>query len=289
LIFTREPQSTLEMIMQRCNVLLLFCVLALPAFNAGAADNGGHVQITRERVLGQSAIPVFNYKIAQVYPHDRASYTEGLVVTNGLVYEGTGLYGRSKLRQWELRSGRVLNEVDLDPHYFGEGVTVLDGAVYQLTYLANIGFIYDAATLQRRGSFRFISQGWGLTNDGKHLLMSDGSSAILLVHPTSFQIEGRIFVTDNVGPVGFINEMEYVDGKLYANIWQSNFIAIIAPETGKIIGWIDLTGLNPEPDVLVYPYVLNVIAYNKDTGRLLVTGQFWPNIYEIELVERPPQ
>jgi glutamine cyclotransferase len=223
----------------------------------------------------------------QEYPHDRASYTEGLVLEGGIVYESTGLYGKSKLRRWDLRSGRTLNEVDLDARYFGEGVTVFRGAAYQLTYLANTGFIYDPDTLQRRESFRYLSQGWGLTHDGKRLLMSDGSSAILRVHPQSFEVEGSIFVSDNVGPVGFLNELEYVDGKLYANVWLTTFIAISAAETGKITGWIDLTGLNPEPNVLVNPYVLNGIAYNKDSGRLLVTGKCWPNVYEIELVERP--
>jgi len=133
--------------------------------------------------LAQSAVPVYSYKIAQVYPHDRTSYTQGMVVENGSVYEGTGLYGRSKLRHWELRSGRILNEIDLEPHYFGEGITVLDGTIYQLTYLANTAFTYDQGTLQRKDRFHYITQGWGLTNDGEQLLMSNGSSAIVVVHP----------------------------------------------------------------------------------------------------------
>ena len=148
-----------------------------------AADDRGHVQVTRERVVTQSVIPVYGYKIAQVHPHDRTSYTQGLVVESGVVYEGTGLYGQSKLRQWELRSGRILNEIDLDPNYFGEGITALDGTIYQLTYLSNTGFTYDQGTLRRKDSFRYITQGWGLTNDGKQLLMSNGSSAIVVVDP----------------------------------------------------------------------------------------------------------
>ena len=206
-----------------------------------------------------------------------------------MVYEGTGLYGQSKLRQWDLRSGRILNEVNLDLGYFGEGITLLDGAIYQLTYIENTGFIYDQRTLQRKGSFRYLTQGWGLTNDGKQLLMSNGSSAILFLDPRSFHIERRIFVSDHIGPVGFLNELEYADGKLFANVWQTNFIAIIAPATGKVVGWIDLTGLNPDPKNLVYPFVLNGIAFNKNTGRLLVTGKCWPNVYEIQLVARTPQ
>ncbi len=253
---------------------------ALQRATGKAVDDRERVQVTRERVLAQSAIPIRRYKIAQVYPHDRISYTQGLVVEDGSVYEGTGLYGQSKLRQWELRSGRILNEVDLDPHYFGEGITILDGTIYQLTYLSNTGFTYDQATLRRKDRFRYGTQGWGLTNDGKQLLMSNGSSAIVIIDPKSFEVVGCIFVTDNVGPVGFLNELQYANGKLYANVWQTNFIAIIAPNTGKISGWIDLTSLNRKS---VYPYVLNGIAYNKDTGRLLVTGKCWPNIYEIEL------
>lgn len=245
------------------------------------------MQLTPERVLNQSAIPVYGFKVLHSYPHDRSSYTEGFELENGVVYEGTGLYGQSKLLKWDLQSGQVLQEADLDPGYFGEGVTTFGGRIYQLTYLANAGFIYDQPTMKQTGGFRYISQGWGLTNDGKRIMMSDGSSAILFLDPKSFELTGWIFVTDAAGPVGFLNELEYADGKLYANVWQTNFIAMIAPETGKVIGWIDLTGLDPDPVHLVFPYVLNGIAHDRATGHLLVTGKCWPNTYEIELVERP--
>lgn len=264
--------------------MLLAWVLALPAW---AADNQGHVQLTPERVLGQSAIPVYGFRILHTFPHDRGSYTEGLELEDGVVYESTGLYGQSKLLKWDLQSGHVLQKVDLGPGYFGEGLTALDRRIYQLTYLANTGFIYDQPTMQRTGGFRYISQGWGLTNDRMRIMMSDGSSAILFVDPKSFEVTGRIFVSDDAGPVGFLNELEYAAGKLYANVWQTNFIAIIAPETGKVIGWIDLTGLNPDPGHLVFPCVLNGIAHDRKTGHLLVTGKCWPHAYEIELVERP--
>jgi len=258
----------------------------LLAFGVEAAGEHGHVELTRERVLNQTAIPVYGYKVAATYPHDRASYTEGLVLVDGTMYEGTGLYGRSKVRQWDLKSGRVLAETSLDRRYFGEGITVLDGLVYELTYLENTAFVYDRETLQRRDSFRYPAQGWGLTHDGARLVMGDGSSAITFLDPKSREVVRRIYVTDDVGPVGFLNELEYVDGRLYANVWQTDFIAVIAPESGRITGWIDLSGLNPEPAVLVYPLVLNGIAWNRDTGRLLVTGKCWPNVYEIELTAR---
>ncbi|WP_295384610.1 glutaminyl-peptide cyclotransferase [uncultured Thiodictyon sp.] len=268
--------------------LLLLLLLSGVLLSAGVQAGGehDHVELTPERVLNQTAIPVYGYRVVHTYPHDRTSYTEGLVMLNGTFYEGTGLYGQSKVRQWEPASGRILHEASLDSRYFGEGVTVLDGRVYQLTYLENTGYLYDQATLERHGGFRYVTQGWGLTTDGRHLIMSDGSSAIQFLDPKSEQQVRRIFVTDAVGPVGFLNELEYADGKLYANVWQTNFIAVIAPATGKIAAWIDLTGINPEPAVLVYPLVLNGIAYNPATKRLLVTGKCWPNIYEIALTER---
>ena len=253
---------------------------------AAATKQNGHIQLPPDRVLGQSSIPVFGYRIVHAYPHDPTSYTEGLVMDRGSIYEGTGLYGQSKLRQWDLRSGRILRQISLDPHQFGEGITVLKGTIYQLTYLGNTGFTYDQHTFRRTGTFRYITQGWGLTTDGTRLIMSDGASAIVFRNPRSFDEEGRIFVSDDVGPVGFLNELEYADGRLYANVWQTNFIAVIAPDTGKVTAWIDLTGLNPDPKRLVYPYVLNGIAYNRDTGRLLVTGKCWPHVYEIDLVPR---
>jgi glutamine cyclotransferase len=263
-------------------VLIALCV----TWAVQAADSGGHVEVTMARMLDQTRIPVYGYRVVQTYPHDRTSYTEGLTMVNGTIFEGMGLYGQSKVRQWELRTGRVLNEVALDRHYFGEGVTVFDGAVYELTYLENTAFIYDQQTLQRRESYRYVTQGWGLTHDDTHLIVSNGSSAIEFLDPHARELARRIFVTDDVGPVGFLNELEYVDGKLYANVWQTDFIAIIAPDSGRIVGWIDLTGLNPEPTVLVYPLVMNGIAFNPETGRLLVTGKCWPNIYEIELTAR---
>jgi glutamine cyclotransferase len=270
--------------MYRTAVSLLFALL-LP-FGAGAADDDGNFPISRERVLDQTSIPVYTYKVARTYPHDPTSFTEGFAMANGLIYEGTGLNGRSTVRRWNLRTGQILNELPLDRQYFGEGVTVFDGTVYQLTYLSNVGFAYDPVTLRRKSSFRYFRQGWGLTHNDKELLMSDGSSAIAFIDPKTFEVVRHVFVSDEIGPVGYLNELEYVDGKLYANVWQTNFIAIIAPQSGKIIGWIDLTGLNPDPSVLVYPYILNGIAYNTETGHLLVTGKRWPHVYEIELIPR---
>jgi glutamine cyclotransferase len=251
-----------------------------------APDPAGYVQVDRQRVTGQRTIPVYGFKVVRTYPHDPNAYTEGLLMKDGSMYESAGLYGASTLRQYDLPSGRIIHDEALDRRYFAEGLTILGGTIYQLTYLSNLGFTYDRATFQRRGTFRYLSQGWGLTTDGRRLLMSNGSSAIAILDPRTFEVADRIFVADEAGPVGFLNELEYADGKLYANVWQTDFIAIIAPETGKITGWIDLAGLNPDPAVLKYPFVLNGIAVNEATGRLLVTGKHWPAIYEIELVPR---
>jgi glutamine cyclotransferase len=227
----------------RAAVSLLFALL-LP-FVAWAVDDGGHIQVSRARVLNQTNIPVYTYRVAQTYPHDRSSYTEGFVMENGAIYEGTGLYGQSKLRRWDLRTGQILNELPLDQRYFGKGVTVFDSVVYQLTYLSNLGFAYDQATLRRKDSFRYVTQGWGLTHDDEQLLMSDGSSAIVFIDPKSFQVVSHVFVSDDVGPVGFLDELEYVDGKLYANVSQTNFIAIIAPKAERSLDGLTLRASIP--------------------------------------------
>ena len=265
--------------------LAALCLAApAPAANENGADEHAHVEVTRARILNQKTIPVYGYRILKSYPHDTASYTEGLVYDHGVMYEGSGLYGHSKLRAWDLQSGRVLRETDVDRRYFGEGVTVLNGNIFELTYLANTGFVYNQANFHRDRAFRFISQGWGLTTDGTWLIMSDGSSSIQFVDPATLDLKRHIFVTDDIGPVGFLNELEYVNGKLYANVWQTNFIAIIDPASGHITGWLDLTGLNPDPKKLIYPLVLNGIAFDPASGHLLVTGKCWPHVWEIELV-----
>lgn len=253
---------------------------------ANDAVTGGAVQLTPDRVLGQTTIPVDGYRIVRRHPHDTTSYTEGLVADGGVIYEGTGLYGQSKLREWDLASGRVLRQHVLDPNVFGEGVTVMGERIFQLTYLDNLAYVYDRRTFRRIGEFRYDAQGWGLTHDGTRLIMSDGSSAITFRDPRTFEEVGRIYVSDQYAPVGFLNELEYADGMIYANVWQSHFIAVIDAAKGRLARWIDLSGLNPDPSKLVYPYVLNGIAFDRASGHLLVTGKCWPHIWEIALEPR---
>lgn len=162
-------------------------------------------------------------------------------------------------------------------------MTVIGERIYQLTYLDNLGFVYDRQTFERVGTFRYSDQGWGLTTDGRYLIKSNGSSAISFIHPETQKIERTIFVSDATGPIGFLNELEWVNGLIFANVWRTPFIAGIEPTTGKVSAWIDLTGLNPDPETLVYPKVLNGIAYDDRTGHLIVTGKMWPALWEIEL------
>ncbi|WP_421695947.1 glutaminyl-peptide cyclotransferase [Aestuariivirga sp.] len=267
---------------------LATALMARGGSGAALADNTApfraHVELTRRRVLDQHAIPVHGYKITNTFPHDRTSYTEGLVMVDGAIIEGTGLYGQSRLLHWDPASGRQLNEIALQRDLFGEGIAVLDGVIHQLTYIENVRFTYDLKSFARTGQGRCEAQGWGMTQDGSSLITSNGSSAISFRNPTSFEIVKTIYVSDETGPVGFLNELEYANGVLYANVWQTEFIVQIDPATGRVIGWINLAGLNPEPQVLVYPLVLNGIAYDDRSGRLLVTGKCWPHLYEIEVL-----
>ena len=269
----------------KLGIIAVVVSLSLSASAVLASDDSKErVQVTRHRIEAQMSIPLYTYKIIKKYPHHRSSYTEGLVMSGGYLYEGTGLITQSKLLKQDLETGKILQEKILNPHYFGEGVTVLGDEIFQLTYMANTGFVYDRDSMTLKREFHYPWQGWGLTNDGRQLITSNGSSALIFLDPATMKIERYVLVSDDSGDVGFLNELEYVDGSIYANVWQTNFIARISPESGKITGWIDLTGLNPDPAVLKYPYVLNGIAYNEKTKHLLVTGKCWPNVYEIELI-----
>lgn len=250
----------------------------------GEALPHGHDAFPSGRIHDQTAIPVFGFKVTRIYPHDASAYTEGLVKVGASIFEGTGLYGQSRVVEWDLASGRVIRQVGLPATEFGEGVTVMGDRVYQLTYLSNLALAYDRATLAPKASFTFGAQGWGLTHDGTHLLMSDGSSAVAFRDPATFKEVRKIYAHDTFGAVGFLNEMEYVEGALYANVWQTPYIAVIDPATGALSAWIDLTGLNPDPARLTYPLVLNGIAWNEESRRLIVTGKCWPHLWEIELV-----
>lgn len=228
--------------------------------------------------------PIYSYRIVNTYPHDRRAFTQGLVYRDGVLYESTGLRGRSTLRRVDLESGRVLERRTLLPPYFAEGIAVLDDRIYQLTWTSGVGFVYDRESMQLVREFRYGLEGWGLTHDGENLIVSDGSSTLYFWDPETLLETRRLTVRDGGVKVGNLNELEYIDGEIYANIWMKERIARISPETGRVLSWIDLTGIlaerNGDEDVL------NGIAWDATGRRLFVTGKFWPKLFEIELVEK---
>lgn len=233
------------------------------------------------------SVPEYSYRIVNSFPHDPQAYTQGLVYKDGFFYEGTGLNGRSSLRKVRLVTGKVLQRVDLPPEFFGEGITLLSGKIFQLTWKAHGGFIYDARDFRQLGRFSYAGEGWGLTTDGRDLYMSDGTAGIRVLDPLTLKEKRRIRVHDSADAIQELNELEYINGEIFANIWQTDKIARISPRTGKVVGWIDLAGiLSPmyrrTPDA-----VLNGIAYDSQGKRLFVTGKLWPSIFEIQLIPKP--
>ncbi|MCW5967267.1 MAG: glutaminyl-peptide cyclotransferase [Blastocatellales bacterium] len=221
--------------------------------------------------------------MVNVYPHDRQAFTQGLVYHDGFLYESTGLNGRSSLRKVELETGEVLKIVNLDNIYFGEGLALMDGKAFQLTWLSQIGFVYDRDTFERQGTFSYTGEGWGLTHDGRSLIMSDGSETIRFLDPSTFQVRRTLRVLVGNAPVQRLNELEYIDGEIWANIWLTDRIVRISPESGRVIAWVDLAGLLPLADRSPPVDVLNGIAWDAEGRRLFVTGKLWPKLFEILL------
>jgi glutamine cyclotransferase len=232
----------------------------------------------------QAPIPRYRFEVVNTYPHDRGAFTEGLQYVDGALYEGTGLNGKSELRRVTLQTGAVEARCALQGQFFGEGVTVLGGRIYQLTWQNHLGFVYDQASFKLLSTFGYTSEGWGLTNDGQRLIMSDGTARIHFLDPQTLRETGHIDVYDDHGPVVRLNELEYVRGEIYANVWQTDQIARIDPQSGQVLGWIDLGGLLSADDRREPVDVLNGIAYDAAGDRLFVTGKLWPKLFEIRLV-----
>ncbi len=227
------------------------------------------------------------YRVVATYPHDPGAFTEGLVYADGFLYESTGLRGDSSLRKVEVETGQVVRELRLDDAYFGEGIALVGDRIVQLTFTSGTGFVYRAEDFDMLSEFEYAGEGWGITYDGARLIMSDGTATLRFLDPRNLAELARIEVTDDGSPVDQLNELEYVSGEVFANVWQTDQIARISPFTGEVAGWIDLDGLlGPdrfEPGV----DVLNGIAYDPDRGRLFVTGKRWPRLFQIELVPQP--
>jgi glutaminyl-peptide cyclotransferase len=236
---------------------------------------------------GQAPRNNYSYEIINTYPHDPAAYTQGLVYHEGFLYESTGLHGQSSLRQVDLQTGKILKKVELEPQYFGEGLTLFDGRAYQLTWQTQYGFIYQIETFQKLKTFSYQGEGWGLTHDGTSLIMSNGSNQIRYFNPGNFETQRFINVTDGGRPIVNLNELEYINGEIWANVWMTDRIARIDPGSGRVIAWIDLTGLlPPEARPADTGAVLNGIAYDRDKQRVFVTGKLWPKLFEIRIKEK---
>jgi glutaminyl-peptide cyclotransferase len=237
-----------------------------------------------DQVSPATKLPTYTYQIVRVYPHDPGAFTQGLQYVDGALYEGTGLNGRSSIRKVKLETGDVLKKRDISSEHFGEGITIWKNDLIELTWRSEIGFVYDKTTFQERRSFKYAGEGWGLTHDGVNLVMSDGSDRLRLLDPATFAERRRIQVTADSAPVRNLNELEFVKGEIFANVWQTDLIARIARD-GRVVGWIDLSGLL-SPSERRNTDVLNGIAYDESQDRLFVTGKLWPKLFEIKVVKR---
>jgi glutamine cyclotransferase len=251
--------------MTAIKLILIGCVLACPA-------------------LCRAAVPVYGYDIVHTYPHDPAAFTEGLFYLHGFLYESTGLEQHSSIRKVRLETGEVLQQHDVPSQYFGEGIVNWNNHLISLTWKSHVGFVYDLKSFKPLRQFRYDGEGWALTQDGNRILMSDGSSEIRLLNPQTLLPIGRIQVTLEGKPVNSLNELEWVKGEIYANVWQTNWIMRIDPHDGHVIGAINLAGLlGPSDIVKGKTDVLNGIAYDPQGDRLFVTGKNWPKLFEIKL------
>jgi len=222
------------------------------------------------------------YSVVRTYPHDPSAFTQGLEYHDGFLYEGTGLNGRSSIRKVRLETGDVVQKRDLPSQYFGEGITIWKAEIVELTWRSQIGFTYDLSTFAPKRTFSYSGEGWGLTHDDRSLIMSDGSAAIRFLDPDTFAERRRVVVADAGVPITRLNELEYVRGEIYANVWQTDTIVRIAPDSGRVLGWIDLRGLLVSSDRQGTD-VLNGIAYDAAHDRLFVTGKLWPKVFEIKI------
>ena len=251
--------------MRRALLLALTLFLALPAAPAQT--------------------PVYGYKVIATFPHSTSSYTEGFFYLNGLFYEGTGMTGHSQILVYE-PTGRIVQHTDIAPQYFGEGIVDWGANLYEWTWQTHVGFVYNRATLKPIAQFTYTGEGWGMTHDATHIITSDGTATLRFRNPKDFHEVRSITVTDQGSPVTLLNELEYIKGEIYANVWHTNRIARISPRDGHVIAWIDLSNLLSPMLQLDTEAVLNGIAYDAQHDRLFVTGKEWPSIFEIKLT--PP-
>ena len=238
--------------------------------------------LTSAQAQRSQTAPVYGYEVVNVYPHDRNAFTQGLLYRDGMLYESTGLNGRSSLRKVQLETGKVLQQVSVESRFFAEGLTDWGSRLIQLTWDTNVGFVYDLASFKRLQTFSYEGEGWGLARDARRIVMSDGSPTLRFLDPQTLKVVGRLPVTDGNLPVDDLNELEVIDGQVYANVWLTDRIAMISPDNGRVTGWINLAGLMPRSSVSG-DAVLNGIAYDAQRKRLFVTGKLWPSLFEIRI------
>lgn len=268
----------------RTSLLVLITILLLLPFYSCSKLKTPPTHTVPKKTSTENIIAKYTYRIINTYPHDRLAFTQGLVFAEGYLYEGTGLLGYSTLRKVELTTGDVLQIRELPAHFFGEGITIHKDRIVQLTWKSLTGLVYEKTSFELLDQFTYSTEGWGITHDGNHLIMSDGTSTLHFLDPDNFREIGRIEVFDNHGPVTGLNELEYIRGEIYANRWGTNLIAKISPGTGQVTGWIEMDGLLNQEDLREPVGVLNGIAYDAENDRLFVTGKLWPKLFEIKLV-----
>jgi glutaminyl-peptide cyclotransferase len=236
----------------------------------------------------QSDVPIDTFHVVHIYPHDPDAFTQGLVYVEGHLYESTGRNGQSSVRRVDVESGRILQKYELPSEYFGEGLTDWGSRLVQLTWTSGKGFVYDRASFKLLRTFRYQGEGWGLTHDEKSLILSDGTPTLRFLDPETFRIERRLDVIDEHGrPVENLNELEFIRGEIFANIWHEDRMARISRQTGRVLGWVDMSGLREQAGASGPEAVLNGIAYDATAGRIFVTGKLWPRLFEIKIVSRP--
>lgn len=237
-------------------------------------------------LAAQSTTPVDTFRVVKAYPHDAGAYTQGLIYRDGFLFESTGLNGRSSLRKVKLETGEVLQQRPVDAVHFAEGLADWKDQLVQLTWQSNVAFVYDLVSFAPRRTLNYSGEGWGLTSDGKRFILSDGSDQLRFLDPETFREIGRVAVTDGKTRIRDLNELEYIRGEVYANVWHTDRIARIAPDTGRVVGWIDLQGIMSSGYRLDSEAVLNGIAHDRAGNRLFVTGKLWPRLFEIEVIPR---
>lgn len=255
-------------------LLILGAVLLIDSLNKGEVRNS----------IPEAFTPVMTYEVLNVFPHDPQAFTQGLVYHEGYLYESTGLYGESSLRQVDLETGEVLRKMDLPDEFFAEGLAIYDNKLFQLTWRESTGFIYTLEDFTPLNQFTYQTEGWGLAHDGERLIMSDGTNKLYFLDPGSLQVTETVDVTFQGEAIPRLNELEYVREEIYANIWQTNYIIRVDPETGDVLGFIDLRGILPENLRTPETDVLNGIAYDSEADRLFITGKRWQRLYEIRLL-----